>query len=314
MSGRRAAWLAAAALLCACAAGPQTQRVQRERTAVELSAVPFFPQEAYQCGPAALATVLTAAGVDASPAALVDEVYVPARRGSLQAEMLAAVRRRAHLPVVLDPKIDAALRELQAGRPVLVLQNLGAGPVPVWHYAVLIGFDPRAQHFILRSGRERRLTLSARRFLETWDRGGRWMLVVADVDTPPASAGVDGWLRAAAPLESLGQMALAERAYEAAVQRWPDAALAWTALGNARAATGALRPALDAYRRALALEDKPLLRNNYAWTLAAAGCRDAAIAQLQAGLQQADVGERAVLEGTLQEIESARPGDAQCAM
>lgn len=314
MTRRVVAALAVVALLAACAAGPQTQRLQREHAAVELAGVPFFPQEAYQCGPAALATVLAAAGVDVSPAALVDEVYVPARRGSLRAEMLAAVRRRGHLPVLLDAQIDAALRELHAGRPVLVLQNLGAGPLPVWHYAVLIGFDPQTQRFILRSGRERRLMLPARRFLETWDRGGRWMLVVADVDTPPASAGVDGWLRAAAPLESLGQTALAERAYEAAVQRWPDAALAWAALGNARAAAGALRPALDAYRRALALEDPPLLRNNYAWTLAAAGCRDAAIAQLQTGLQQADGGERAVLERTLQQIESAQPDGAQCPM
>ena len=33
----------------------------------ELEAVPFFPQKAYQCGPAALATVLGAAGFAVTP-------------------------------------------------------------------------------------------------------------------------------------------------------------------------------------------------------------------------------------------------------
>jgi hypothetical protein len=39
-----------------------------ERT--ELAATPFFPQELYQCGPAALATALARAGVKTSPEVL----------------------------------------------------------------------------------------------------------------------------------------------------------------------------------------------------------------------------------------------------
>src|SRR5690606_15890104 len=58
-----------------------------------LDNVPFFAQDEYQCGPAALATVLVADGVEVTPEELVDQVYVPARQGSLQIEMLAAPRR-----------------------------------------------------------------------------------------------------------------------------------------------------------------------------------------------------------------------------
>lgn len=47
----------------------------------ELTAVPFHPQEDYQCGPAALATTLMYSGVVTSPAALVPQVYLPARIG-----------------------------------------------------------------------------------------------------------------------------------------------------------------------------------------------------------------------------------------
>ena len=62
--------------------------------AVELSDTPFFPQEEYQCGPAALATVLNAAGVGLAPNDLVDQVYLSTQHGSLQVELLAATRKR----------------------------------------------------------------------------------------------------------------------------------------------------------------------------------------------------------------------------
>src|SRR5688572_23044905 len=68
--------------------------VPSPQTKVELTTTPFFPQKTHQCGPAALASVLSAAGVAITPDELTNEVYLPARRGSLQLELLAATRRR----------------------------------------------------------------------------------------------------------------------------------------------------------------------------------------------------------------------------
>ena len=90
--------------------------------AVELSGTPFFPQEEYQCGPAALATVLNVAGVAAAPDDLVDQVYLPKQHGSLQIELLAATRRADRIPYRFEPTLVALRAELDAGRPVLVLQ------------------------------------------------------------------------------------------------------------------------------------------------------------------------------------------------
>jgi hypothetical protein len=56
---------------------------------IELAGTPFFPQDALQCGPAALATVLVAAGRDAHPDALAREIYTPGLGGSLQLELVA---------------------------------------------------------------------------------------------------------------------------------------------------------------------------------------------------------------------------------
>ena len=76
-------WFLAAGLLllagCTTRA-PVLQPIVAEQAGeplVQLADTPFFPQQAYQCGPAALATVLNANGVSISPEQLVPQVYLP---------------------------------------------------------------------------------------------------------------------------------------------------------------------------------------------------------------------------------------------
>ena len=112
---------------------PQTAELRAGRPTgipeeVELKQVPFFPQTEYQCGPAALATVLANAQVKITPEALVPEVYLPERKGSLQVEMLAATRRHGMVSYQLAPRFEDLLREIAAGNPVIVLQNFAFGP------------------------------------------------------------------------------------------------------------------------------------------------------------------------------------------
>ena len=168
-------------MLAGCAT-PQTDRLLESATAfprpVELTAVPFFPQEAYQCGPAALATVLNGSGLNVTPEELTPQVYLPERQGSLQFELLAAARRHGRVPYVLRPQLEAITTEIASGNPVLVLQNLGISAMPFWHYAVVVGFDLARAEVVLRSGREHRHVTSLRTFEHTWRRGDYWAVVV----------------------------------------------------------------------------------------------------------------------------------------
>ena len=145
---------------------------------LELRDTPFFAQQEYQCGPAALATVLAASDVRVSPDELTGKVYLPERQGSLQLELVAASRRYTRLPYLLDPRLPALLGELSAGRPVLVLQNLGLPFLPIWHYAVVIGFDGSRDQLILRSGDRRRFIMGTPEFMRTWRLADYWALVV----------------------------------------------------------------------------------------------------------------------------------------
>ena len=219
----------------------------------ELAHVPFFPQEDYQCGPAALATVLAAAGVSVTADALVPQVYLPARAGSLQAEMLATARRHGHLAVVLPPKLDAVLAEVTAGRPVVVLQNLSLPVLPRWHYAVVVGFDIADGHVVLRSGGTSRLVLPLSVFERTWARSGHWAMVVTVPGNLPASPDNTALLAATAALERVEARA-AGPAYEALTVRDPGLYGAWFGLGNVRHATGDTAGALRAFERATQLD------------------------------------------------------------
>ena len=279
---------------------------------VELAQTPFFPQDEYQCGPAALATVLVASGVEVTPEQLVAQVYVPERRGSLQAEITAAVRRQERVPSLLPPRLDAVTQALQDGQPVLVLLNLGIDAVPVWHYAVVVGFDPSQDTLLLRSGREARQTMRRSRFDAAWARAERWALTVGDLQTIPPRATPEAWVAAVAPFESRQQYTLAERGYRSAITRWPQSGLPYTALGNVRAAQQDWTGAVESYTAALARTQTPILLNNRAHALLQLQCAEAARADLQrARALQPPAVLVQMLDSTEKEA-SAMPAQATC--
>lgn len=272
----RAALLGVAVLLLsACATPPQTAALHANpptRPPVELTGVPFFPQEAYQCGPAALATVLGWSGTSITPDALTPQVYVPARQGSLQVELLGAARRQGRVPYVIEPRLPALLDELYAGHPVLVLLNLGLSWYPVWHYAVVVGYDPATDRIIMRSGRVKRDTLRLAVFERTWARSNYWALLVLPPDQLPATAGELPYLQAVAELERLQLWKPAETGYETAAKRWPTSLGALLGLGNTRYAHGDLKGAAAAFKNAVAAHPEAApAYNNLAQVLAEEG-------------------------------------------
>ena len=245
--------------------------------------MPFFPQTEYQCGPAALATVLAHAGADVDADDLVREVYAPGLRGSLQPELLGATRRHGFIPYVLEPRVGALAAELAARRPVLVLQNLGVDRVPVWHYAVVVGLA--GDEVILRSGTDERRIERGRYFLRSWERGSNWAFVALPPGELPATATPGTYVRALAGAEPLLEPAAAERGYRAAMTRWPDDELVLFAAAGQRHTAGDLAAATALYRRLLAAAPQhAAARNNLANALAERGCHAEALAEARAAL------------------------------
>ncbi|MCC5886483.1 MAG: PA2778 family cysteine peptidase [Gammaproteobacteria bacterium] len=263
-------------LLLAACAGPRVLP-DLPSEGVELSETPFHPQERYQCGPAALATVLQAAGVDTSPDALVDQVWLPDRQGSLQLELVAATRRHDRVAYVMEPQFPALLAELQAGRPVLVMQNLGTSWYPVWHFAVVIGFEPDSDRILLRSATTRRLAMPLRSFLRSWELAESWAMVALLPGQLPAAADRSRYLRALADLERTGRQQVAAAGYAAWLAATPDDTLALFGLANSQLALDDAAAAEATYVRLL--EVRPgdaAASNNLARLLLDRGCAQAA--------------------------------------
>lgn len=186
-----------------------------------LSRVPFFPQDDYQCGPAALATVLGASQVEVIPEALVPLVYVPERQGSFQVEMVAAARSFGRLAYQIPPTLEALFEEINSGHPVLVLQNLGLSLYPQWHFAVVKGFDVQRRRVILNSARIENYEVSLAVFERTWARSDYWAVVVLEPGNVPVSADPVRYFNAVVALEQSNSAELVIPAYLGGLKRWP---------------------------------------------------------------------------------------------
>ena len=257
-----------ALMLGGCATTPPLERAAIDRSAIELTEVPFHPQQRYQCGPAALATVLGWSGAAVTPEQLVARLYVPERQGSLPPEVQAQARQHGRLGYQLAGSLDALLDELAAGHPVMVLQNLGLSWWPRWHYAVVVGHDPVRREFVLRSGTQRRQLMSEAAFARSWALARHWALVVLPPGRVPASADPAGYLRAAFALEGAAGDEAAARAYWAGLERWPADPGLSLALSHVLHRAGHLAGADRALRSAIrGGAESGMLLNNLAWLL-----------------------------------------------
>ena len=266
------------ALLAGCVSLPQSDALHAEGGTglpqrMELESVPFFAQEDYQCGPAALAMALNAAGVAVTPEELTGQVYLPERKGSLQVEMLASARRHGLMAYELAPELKDVLAEVAAGNPVIVLQNQGLWSFyPYWHYAVVIGYDLEKKLILLHSGTRARRSMPLGLFEFIWVDGKHWAMVALPPSRLPASAREANLASAAAALEKTGRSAEANLAYGALLQRWPANLVGLIGLGNTAYGLGNKAQAETAFRQATAAHPESAAAfNNLAQTLADLG-------------------------------------------
>lgn len=211
-----------------------------------IEGVPVVAQEEHQCGPAALSTLLLWNGRrDAQPEMLASELISPSKSGTLQLSLIAAARRRGFVAYILDENISSVLQEISAGNPVIVLQNLGLSWWPIWHYAVVTGFDLDRGEVTLHSGRDKPEALSFTPFENTWVRAGRWALTVVPPEKLPATAGRIHYLQAVNGLEHAEQFSAAAVGYRTALSRWPADSAASIGLANSLSSLGRENDSLE---------------------------------------------------------------------
>lgn len=269
--------LGLAALLSACAsrptAVPSPESLADLPASTYLDQVPFHAQDAYQCGPAALAMVLNHHGLPDTPDQLKDRVYIPERQGTLQVELVSASRERDLLVYPVEGELKAVMAQVDAGNPVLIMQNLAFNWFPQWHYAVVVGYDLEKREMIVHSGLSEAQREPFKVFMRTWDRADRWARVMLPPHQLPADAQPLVYLQAASDLEQTGRLDSARQAYATALSTWPEQPSARFGLGNV--AWAQKHPEISVEHFRTLVTDFPDFKpgwNNLAVALEATGC------------------------------------------
>ncbi|RLC06620.1 MAG: peptidase C39 [Deltaproteobacteria bacterium] len=270
----------------------------------QISSVPFFPQTDYQCGPASLAMTLVWSGVATDPDKLAAAVYTPSLKGSLQPAMIGAARRHGRVAYVISSP-EELLAEVAAGHPVIVLQNLGLSWAPVWHYAVVIGYDADTGVVTLHSGETNSKETAMRVFDNTWSRSSYWGLLTLPPDRLPATAAEATYADAVLGLEKARRWPEAIQGYHTAIEKWPDNFHARMGIGNAYYAMGDLPTAERSFAEAARqFPTEGATFNNLAQVLFEQGKKKAALAAAEKAVSMGGP-MSGVFQETLEEIKSS---------
>jgi tetratricopeptide (TPR) repeat protein len=177
----------------------------------------------------------------------------------------------------LAPRFEDVLREVAAGTPVIVLQNLGLFG-STWHYAVAVGYDYPLGSLVMRSGTLERDVIPFIAHEVVWMRSGYWAMVAVPPDRIPATAEEKSWLNAIAAFERAGDARGARLAYQTFLGRWPENVNARVGLANSHHTLGELDEAVAVLREAARLEpESVVVLNNLAQTLSDLGRNEEAL-------------------------------------
>jgi ABC-type bacteriocin/lantibiotic exporter with double-glycine peptidase domain len=147
-----------------------------------LKGVPYYSQEAYQCGPASLASVLNywyeRKGVSDrdTPEAIGSEIYSPTARGVLGFDLERYARKRGFAARQLTGTFESLTSNIDAGTPPIILVDYGFGPYRQGHFMVVTGYASGG--IVVNSGARRDAFVAQEELERIWKKTGFWTLVV----------------------------------------------------------------------------------------------------------------------------------------
>jgi ABC-type bacteriocin/lantibiotic exporter with double-glycine peptidase domain len=139
--------------------------------------IPFYPQEAYQCGPSSLAAVLNYYGIDVSPEEISRDIYSKAARGTLNIDMVLYAEKKGLAVRQYSGSVDDIKQHIDSGAPLIVMVDNGFSLYQRNHFMVIIGYNDAG--IISNSGREQRKFIPFHDFNKTWRKTNYWTLLAS---------------------------------------------------------------------------------------------------------------------------------------
>ncbi|MEZ4598254.1 MAG: cysteine peptidase family C39 domain-containing protein [Syntrophotaleaceae bacterium] len=168
-------WLLLLILTSGC--GPfQALNRQGGRTDFHQIEVPFYRQAGpYDCGPAALASLLAHGGRPLPAETIAPEVVTPALRGSLLPDLENFARRQGFATRSGRGDLDLLRQTILQGRPLIIPLEMGVKPVSYPHYIVVFGFDDD-EGFLVHAGEKKSVFISSAELDRRWAAMNRLFL------------------------------------------------------------------------------------------------------------------------------------------
>lgn len=154
-----------------------TASVQLNSNSIRIDKVPFYPQDDYQCGPAALAGVLNYWGINVTPDDIAKDIYSKFAKGTLNIEMKIYADKKGLYSLQYRGNWDDLKSKISEGNPLIVLVDYGVfSSYHVNHFMVVIGYNDEG--VIVNSERTENLFIEKEKFLRIWKKANYWTLLI----------------------------------------------------------------------------------------------------------------------------------------
>jgi predicted double-glycine peptidase len=144
--------------------------------------VPYFEQEDFQCGPAALATVINywytknKSNKRLSVETIVDQIYSHSAKGVLGLDLEAYARKLGFNAVQPSGAIEEIRKSIDAKIPVIILVDYGGTFHQQNHFMVAKGYTHDG--IVFNSGRRENHLISNETLQKIWKKTGFWALII----------------------------------------------------------------------------------------------------------------------------------------
>ncbi|MBI3317537.1 MAG: tetratricopeptide repeat protein [Candidatus Omnitrophica bacterium] len=228
--------------------------------------VPPVAQGAYQCGPAALESVIRRWGREADAVEIGRLLYRRGARGILNFTLAQHARDRGFWTEIREGTPGELRSWIQREIPPIAMLHVGPFWSPTYHFLVVRGFNDREQIFYANTGHPETRAIRYPHFLKRWRQAGCWTLVISPPERVDWELTGDQAADLGLLLERSGRLGLAERWYRKGLEKSPESASVRFNLANVYSRTNRRREAKGIYRALL--EEKPGWAppgNNLAW-------------------------------------------------
>lgn len=251
-----------------------------------LESVVPVAQTAYQCGPAALESVIRHWGKEADAEQIGRSLSDSGTRGVLNFSLARYARDQGFWTEIRQGEREDLRQWIQSGIPPVVMLRVGPLGIPIYHFIVLKGFNDEEQIFYANTGHPATRAIRYAPFFKRWDQADDWTLLICPPEKVNWKLSGEQSTDLGLLLERAGRLGLAESWYQTALAKDSMNQSARFNLANLYSKTNRVSQAKAIYQELF--KEKPgwaPASNNLAWICLEEGNPQEAVRVIETALQ-----------------------------